>query len=729
MSFSPPPDSTTRILILRVVTVLVFVALVGQLALMQFVQGASYQRSATRNRVRVVLTEGERGVIYDRDGRILARNTATFNVAVVPANLPDNPDVKVSSVQRRALYGEVIKLLQDALADYDAGRLKLPTPLPGAKYAWSATAAITTTTDGTVSTIMTGTAALAAPPPATTLGAPYFVGKDTPPAPSILTIDEIDSRVNQRELGSAFQPVLIAENLPSEVAMRIEEERYRLPGVELMLRSTRAYPSGADTGNIIGYMGPIPEEAKTLYEEKGYSADAWVGWSGLEFTFEDALRGQPGRRVIEVDVNGRERSAIGQQTPPQSGENLIMSLDLELQEAMRTALVQGIDPKRSESAVAIALDPRSGHILGMVSLPTYDNNVFADGITPDEYKSITEAKGEPLLNHAIGGIYSPGSTFKMVPASAGLQEKVINVNSLLTDPGIIYIPNRNFPNDPNLAQPFVCWIYKLGGSHGDINVREALGESCDVFFYKLGGGWYATNFEGLGVERLAEYARRFGFGELSQIDLPGESAGLIPTDKWKRLTKGERWVTGDTYNMAIGQGDVLVTPLQLAMMTATVANGGKLYRPQLVAAVTDANNRLVERKQPDLRRDVGVTEKNLAAVREGMWMAVNWSHGTARNAALPDVTVAGKTGTSEFFDPDIPRDDKGNLPTHAWFTAFAPYEAPEIVVTVFVYNGGEGSSVAVPIARSILRTYFDLKNRDAADGSHSLIDQFETPAP
>jgi penicillin-binding protein 2 len=714
---------------LRVLTVLAFVALIGQLALMQFVQGASYQRSATRNRVRVVLTEGERGVIYDRDGRILARNTALFNVAVVPANLPDNPDVKVSSVQRRALYGEVIKLIQVALADYDTGRLKLPTPLPGAKYTWSATAAITTTTDGTVSTIMTGTAAIAAPRPATTLGAPYFVGKDTPPAPSILTIDEIDSRVNQRELGSAFQPVLIAENLPSEVAMRIEEERYRLPGVELMLRSTRAYPSGADTGNIIGYMGPIPEEAKTLYEEKGYSADAWVGWSGLEFTFEDALRGQPGRRVIEVDVNGRERSAIGQQTPPQSGENLILSLDLELQEAMRTALVQGIDPKRSESAVAIALDPRSGHILGMVSLPTYDNNVFADGITPEEYKSITEAKGEPLLNHAIGGIYSPGSTFKMVPASAGLQEKVINVNSLLTDPGIIYIPNRNFPNDPNLAQPFVCWIYKLGGSHGDINVREALGESCDVFFYKLGGGWYATNFEGLGVERLAEYARRFGFGELSQIDLPGESAGLIPTDKWKRLTKGERWVTGDTYNMAIGQGDVLVTPLQLAMMTATVANGGKLYRPQLVAAVTDANNRLVERKQPDLRRDVGVTEKNLAAVREGMWMAVNWSHGTARNAALPDVTVAGKTGTSEFFDPDIPRDDKGNLPTHAWFTAFAPYEAPEIVVTVFVYNGGEGSSVAVPIARSILRTYFDLKNRDAADGSHSLIDQFETPAP
>ena len=381
MSHSRPPDSTTRILILRVLTVLVFVALIGQLALMQFVQGTSYQRSATRNRVRVVLTEGDRGVIYDRDGRILARNTALFNVAVVPANLPDNPDVEVSTAQRRALYAEVIELLQDALDDYGAGHLRLATPLP------NATPVITTTTDGAVSTTMTGTTALAAPRPPT-LGAPYFVGKDIPPAPSILSVDEIDSQVNQRELGSAFQPVLIAKNLPSEVAMRIEEERYRLPGVELMLRSTRTYPSGADTGNIIGYMGPIPAEAETLYEEKGYGTDAWVGWSGLEFTFEDALRGQPGRRVIEVDVNGRERGAIGQQTPPQPGENLILSLDLELQEAMRTALVQGIDPKRSESAVAIALDPRSGHILGMVSLPTYDNNVFADGITTDEYKSI-----------------------------------------------------------------------------------------------------------------------------------------------------------------------------------------------------------------------------------------------------------------------------------------------------------------------------------------------------
>ncbi len=722
MSSSRRSDSTTRILVLRVLTVVVFAALIAQLALMQFVQGANYQLSAMRNRVRTVLTEGERGVIYDRDGRILARNTARFNVAVVPANLPDDPDPKVASAKRRAIYAHVNEVIEEALVEYDAGRLKLPTPLPGG------TAAITITEGMTASVALTPTKPLSGTHPAA-LSAPYFVGKDIPPAPHLLTVDEIDSLVNQRELGSAFQPVVIAENLPSAVAMHIEEQRYQLQGIELMLRSTRSYPSGATTGDIIGYMGPIPEEAQTLYEEKNYEPDAWVGWSGLEFTFEDALRGQPGRRVIEVDVNGRERNVIGEVTPPQPGQNLILSLDLELQEAMRDALVRGIDPKRSESAVAIALDPRNGQIRGMVSLPTYDNNVFADGITPEEYKSIADAKGEPLLNHAIGGIYAPGSTFKMVAASAGLQEKVISPNTLLSDPGIIYLPNRNFPNDPNLAQPFVCWIYKLGGAHGDINVREALGESCDVFFYKLGGGWYANNFEGLGVERLADYARRYGFGELTGIDLPGESTGLIPTDKWKRVTKGERWVTGDTYNMAIGQGDVLVTPLQLTMMTAAVANGGKLYRPQLVAAVTDANNHLVELKPPDLRRDVGVTDKNLAYVREGMWMAVNWSHGTARNAAVPGVTVAGKTGTAEFFDPDIPRDDKGNLPTHAWFTAFAPYEAPEIAVTVFVYNGGEGSAVAVPIAQEILRTYFDLKKRDAAAGSHSVLDQLEAPAP
>jgi len=524
-------------------------------------------------------------------------------------------------------------------------------------------------------------------------------------------------------------PVVVAENLPRAVAMRVEEQRYHLPGVELHLETMRDYPAGSDVAHVIGYMGPIPQETQDSYEEKGYNADAWVGWAGLEFTYEDVLRGIPGVRVIEVDVNGHEQAVIGEERLAQPGQNLILSLDLELQKAMITALEKHIDPDRSHSAVAIAIDPRNGFVRGMVSLPSYDNNIFADGITAEEYQDISEAPGNPLINHAISGIYPPGSAFKMVPAAAGLQEKVITARTLLNAPGIIYVPNRNFPDNPLLAQPFVCWIYKQGGYHGDLNVVQALGESCDIFFYKLGGGWYATEFEGLGVDTLAEYATEFGFGEPTGIDLPAEHGGLIPSPKWKRIAKGERWVTGDTYNMSIGQGDVLATPLQVAMMTTVVANDGRLYRPQLIEAITDSESRLVQRIQPDLTREIPVDPKHLATVRQGMWMAVNWEHGTAQNVALPDVTVAGKTGTAEFFDPEIPRDGRGNLPSHAWFTSFAPYEDPEIVVTVFVFNGGEGSALAAPIAKEILRSYFDIKTRDEAEGSHSILEQMEGGTP
>jgi len=685
-------DSTTRLILLRLITILIFAVLAGQLAILQFIRGANYQETATYNRIRVLRSEGARGVIYDRDGRMLARNTARFGIALIPASLPDDADYEISQQKRLAVYKELLQIIDEAQA--------------------------------AVQQDDTDTEAEFDP-----VSSALIVGESNPPPPEVLTIEEIDALVAQREAGSAFQPVLVAENLPREVALRVEEQRYRLPGVELQLDTMRDYPSGSDFSHVLGYMGPIPQETQNIYREKGYNADAWVGWAGLESTFEDVLRGVPGVRIIEVDVNGREKAVIGEERIAQPGQNLILSLDEELQQAMIEAMQRQIKPNRSHSAVAVAIDPRNGFVRGMVSLPSYDNNIFADGITTEEYRTISEAPGNPLINHAISGIYPPGSTFKMVPAAAGLQEKVITARTLLNAPGIIYVPNRNFPDNPLLAQPFVCWIYKSDGYHGDINVVQALGESCDIFFYKLGGGWYATEFDGLGVETLAEYATEFGFGEPTGIDLPAEHGGLIPDPKWKRIAKGERWVTGDTYNMSIGQGDVLSTPLQIAQMTAVVANDGSLYRPQLIEAVTDSESRLVQRMQPDLIQQIPVDSKHLATVRQGMWMAINWEHGTAKNVALPDVTVAGKTGTAEFFDPDIPRDGRGNLPTHAWFTAYAPYEDPEIVVTVFVFNGGEGSEVAAPIAKDILRSYFDIKNRDEAEGSQSILEQMEGKTP
>jgi len=683
---------TPRIWMLRIITVIIFIILIAQLARLQFLQGFGFQKAAVVNRTRVVRQKAPRGVIYDSDGRILARNTAAYAITIIPASLPDDPDYAISQQKRMAIYQAIYDIVHEKLAAY-APTAPTPAPTPDLKKTH------------------------------------LILDVSQPPPPKVLTVKEMNKLVSDRELGSSFQPVIVATNLPREVALQVQEEAYRLPGVQMQLLSRRSYPSGLYTSHIIGYMGPIPKEDEKTYAKKGYAPDAWVGWSDLEYQYEKQLHGKPGVRVIEVDVKGQEKNVIGVPTQPQPGHNLILSLDLELQKIMLDALVAGVNPKRSSSAAAVAVDPRTGYVLGMVSLPTYDNNIFADGITADEYKAISESPGHPLLDHAISGIYPPGSTFKLVTASAALEEKIVTRKTILNAPGIIYLPNRNFPDDPDLAQPFVCWIHKSGGEHGDINITEAIAESCDIFFYKVGGGFPPTEFDGLGVQALADYARLFGYGELSGIDLPGENAGLVPDPTWKRIAKGERWVTGDTYNMAIGQGDILATPLQVTMMTAAVANGGILYQPQIVAAITDSESRLVKFNHPVVRREIPVKSKNFDIVREGMWMVVNWKYGTATETALPDVEVAGKTGTAEFFDPQIGRDLGGNLPSHAWFTAYAPYQNPEIAIVVFIYNGGEGSQVAAPIAKQILRGYFDIKARDKAAGNKSLLDQLQEIAP
>jgi penicillin-binding protein 2 len=316
-------------------------------------------------------------------------------------------------------------------------------------------------------------------------------------------------------------------------------------------------------------------------------------------------------------------------------------------------------------------------------------------------------------------MFPPGSTFKIVPASAGLEEEVITDATRLYCGGILWLPNRYYPEDPSLAQPFYCWIHHdYHGHHGSLNLIPALGQSCDIYFYQVGGG-YRDRFEGLGEERLGYYAELFGFGETSGIDLPAESPGLVPTVKWKRVNYSESWVTGDTYNMTIGQGFVLATPLQVLNAAATVANGGTLYRPQLVREIIDSDGNTVQAFAPDVIRQVPVSSRNLELVRQGMRNAVAGAGGTAHAIHVPGVPVAGKTGTAEYFidrnkDGVPDRDREGNMPTHAWFTAFAPYDDPEIAVVVFVFGGGEGSATAVPVANEILNYYFA---RDIGDSA------------
>jgi penicillin-binding protein 2 len=639
-----------RSVFFRLLVLAAFAVLAARLWRLQIVERDAYLLRAEQNRFRLVPVDAPRGVMYDRNGTLLVRNEPSFTVVIVPADLPTDSE--------------------DLVFERLAGLLGVPASN------------------------------------ATALAGPGGVG-DVP------TIRNQPPGIREMvEAGRAtpFTPVPIKSRVSRETAFIVEEEHLNLPGVSVVIEPIRHYLPGTLTGHVLGYLGRIPAERADFYLKQpgaDYGVYDRVGQTGLEYSYEKEMRGQKGLKHVEVDALGREVRTVGNPVPPTPGHNLILSLDLPLQEAAEAALKRGMERVNSDSGVVIAMNPQTGEILAMVSLPTYDDNLFAGGITPEDYQRLATDPGLPLFNRAISGEYPVGSTFKIVPASAALQEGVLTRNTILVDPGVIWLPNKYAPNDPSLAQPFVCW--KSTG-HGPLSVVEAIAQSCDVFFYQVGGGY--KDFQGLGVKRLVQYAQAFGFGEPTGIPLPGEGQGLVPDDRWKRQTWGEVWVTGDTYNMTIGQGFFLATPLQLLNATVAVANGGTLYHPQLVHQVVDADGKVVKDFTPQVIRQVPVDPANLAIVREGMRGAV--THGTAYWAGLPtEVPIAGKTGTAEFFvdkdnDGQPDRDKEGHLPTHAWFTAFAPYDNPTIALVVFVSGGGEGSAVAAPIAAEILRAYFGL---------------------
>jgi penicillin-binding protein 2 len=684
---------------LQALIALAVVLLIGRLWQLQMVAGEKYRLLSDRNRLREVDVAAPRGVIYDRNGEILARNRPSFSVIVIPGDLPQDQE----SDPEGAAAAVVLDHLYDIL-----GR-------PAPDLAKSSGAGLTSAT----------------PTPALTAEPIHKADKQPTPTPIMIIPErqpwvmpraDIEQKIEEGTLGGAYRPVVVARYVKDATAFLVAEDAANLQGVQLELEPIRDYPSGELTSQIVGYMGQIPEEQLQEYQDKGYQQNEQVGLTGLEIAFEDELRGKPGRQTIEVDVHGRRVRTVGEPDAAQPGHNLVLSLDLNLQRTATEALQEALDKSegftKATQGVVIALDPRNGKVLALVSLPSYDNNLFAKGITTEAWNALTSDPDLPLFNRAISGRYPPGSIFKIIVASAGLQENVISTQTRLGDgfdgsnDGVIWLPNQYFPWDRSLAQSFVSWNAKYGYGHGMIPVRDALAVSDDIFFYELGGG-YPERFNGLGSKKVGEYARDFGLGATTGIELPGEVRGLVPDSKWKRLNYAENWLTGDTYNMSIGQGYILTTPLQMANATAAVANRGSLWKPQLVDHTTDDQGNVVRPFEPALLREVSVDPKDLDVVREGMYAAANWPNGTATRAVkVPGVIVAGKTGTAEFARDDNKdgkpdRDEKDNLPTHAWFTSFAPYVSPEIVVTVFVTNGGEGSLVAAPIANKILNAYFE----------------------
>jgi penicillin-binding protein 2 len=657
-----------RVLAFRIIVTVSFVVLSLQLWRLQIVEGEQYRLRADDNRLSSISIDAPRGIIYDRQGTILVRNRPSFTVSLIPANVPEE------EVEREAMFAQLASLLNmPVTVDTDAQDVQ----------------------EGQRNTVP-----LVFPPP--------------PERP-----ERGIRQTYEDGLIVPYNPVRLKSGVDPVTASLLQEWLVRLPGVELSIEPVRSYLYGPLMAHVLGYVGRIPEEQLDEYELDGYNPNDRVGLTGLELEYEQILRGKKGRKTAEVDVSGREVRILGPVEEAMPGNTLISTIDLNLQQVMESAMRKGMEEAGATSGVAIALDPRTGEVLGMVSLPSFDDNLFATGIPLEEYLRLNIDNDHPLVNHAIGGLYPPGSIFKMIPASAALEGKVIDPNDQFVCKGTMWVPNRYFPDDPEMAQPFYCWAEE---GHGLVNLNASLAISCDIYYYQVSGG-YGEFFDGVGLDTLSHYMTLYGLGAPTGIDLPGESVGLVPTAKWKRLTYAETWVTGDTYNMGIGQGFVLATPLQMANVTAAIANWGTLYRPQLVREIVNSDGEVIKPFQANVLRQLPISAETLSQVRQGMLSAVAW--GTATNVVLPNVNVAGKTGTAEFPGP---RDFKGRLPTHAWFTSFAPYEDPEIALTVFVKGGGEGSLVAAPIAREILSYFFTTPGEAPADSSTLIVPPTPRPA-
>ena len=744
------PFQTWRLTFLQAVIFAVFLIFVIRMYELQVLRHSYYQSFADDNRLKALPIAARRGAIFDRNDRRLAFNVPAYNVTIIPAQLPD------AEADELAVYNRL-----SALVDVPPTR---EIAEQASRFARS-----------------------------------------------------IQELVQEGAGIEPFRPVIVAQDVPQLVAMQILEERIYMPGVDVEPVAVREYPTGELTTHVIGYMGPIPAEEAEALRAQGYDpAFDRIGYEGIERYLENRLAGVRGSILREVDVAGEVVRVINQREPI-PGQNVRLTIDTDLQAFAQQALIDQLQELNtlagraiSRQGVVIAMDPRTGEVLVLVSYPSYDNSRFARAIDGEYYLEIVNDPLRPLVNNTIKSKYPPGSVWKVITAAGVLEENVINPNSLLLDEGQILVENRYAPNDRAASQRFVCWLRE---GHGRVNMINGISWSCDVYFYQIGGGNPNLSAQtirpgGLGIDDLFRYGTAFGIGSELGIELPFENPNRMPDEDWKRRNEGESWSTGDTYNAAFGQGYVNVTPLQLLASVAATINGGVLYQPTVIREFLDEERQVIDPFEPhilrtinrellppgeeltlllledmlmkresslacvcepnsqwydpnrcdpagyrntvDLNPDPGiedlhtyrihiplnysfngsvcqpvrfrassepyipafVSQSTLAIVQEGMREAVIGEGGTAQPAALPFVEVAGKTGTAEYCD-DIARPLNlcvpGQWPAHAWYTGYAPYDDPEIIIIAFVYNGGEGSATALPIVRKTMVEYFRLQ--------------------
>ncbi len=595
-------DFQGRYKYLAVFVGLAFLLIFIRLWSFQVIKGSELRHLSENNRIRLLETPADRGMLFDRKGRTLAHNRPSFEAYLVPEDLRANPEVLIK-------VGEILNM----------------------------------------------------------------------------TPDEIEEKIKAHKRRAPFKPVKIKSDIGWKEVALLETNQVHLPGLIVDVRPRRAYDHGDLASHLIGYLGEVDENELRQSEGSPYRMGGLIGKYGVEYQWENDLRGGDGGQQIEVDALGREIRPLGA-VEPFPGNNLFLTIDLELQKIAEEAL-------QGKSGALIAMDPKTGKILAMVSKPSFKPDIFAGNILPEEWKSLVENPFSPLQNKGIQGQYPAGSVFKIITAIAGLEARTITPSTLFTCMGAFPYGNRDFR----------CW--KEGG-HGTINLHRAMVESCDIYFYQVG---LKT-----GVDLIARYAHEFGLGRPTRISLPHEKVGTVPSSSWKKKRFGVPWYSGETLSFSVGQGYLNATPLQLLVLISAVANGGKLVVPRVAEKVEDVyGNKLEEYPPVELGR-ADVSEKTLAIVQEALRGAVNDPHGTGSACSLKEVKVAGKTGTAQVVSlpEDFKRGEMNRIPLrfrdHAWFVAYAPFEDPQISVVVLVEHGGFGATAAAPIAKKVIERYLNL---------------------
>lgn len=483
---------------------------------------------------------------------------------------------------------------------------------------------------------------------------------------------------------STFQPIFIQQDIHRDQVAYFAEHWMDFPGLFLDVEPLRLYPYQPLAAHVLGYLGQISENQLARDGYHGYTPGALVGQSGLERVYENRLRGVPGTRRVEVDTFGRETQQLAA-NPPQPGTDLVTTLDFSLQR-MAEALLDA----EAHTGSIVVLDPRNGQILAMASRPAFDPNMFTSRLSAAAWSGLTTHPKHPLHNRAIQGQYPPGSVFKMITALAVLEEGVATERTTVCCAGH-YAYGRRVYRD-----------WKRTG-HGCVTLYEALVQSCDVYFYHMG--------QALGIDRLAHYAKAFGLGQVTGFAPQTEARGLMPSSQWKRRAKGEPWYGGETLSVAIGQGYTSVTPLQIANVIATLANGGTLYQPYAVLRHESPAGAVMDVSQPKIIRQLALQPSHIKAVVQGMWGVVNDPRGTGQRARHPNIDIAGKTGTAQVVRLGKERgpERQARLPEsqrdHAWFTAFAPVDHPRIAVVVMIENAGKGGSHFAGLAKTLIDAY------------------------